>query len=638
MSGIAFAHLFCIDLFFAGSLHLMMASPLSTAQGDNPVFRFRSRNEIFSRPLFLQTMTLVSRRVLNRACCNLVYIDLFLSTCRHRSCFRKAFSPFSAVEHSYCRQQPTTIAKVAAIPNRCSKLLVYYWRSLCFDVPRKSAYNLMLTSQFHFTMSKHQEDGGTTTVTAITTDTLAKAKQNSDLSSSPASKKMKFTENGNQTLEPSKNNITDAEPKEKKGKNKRTWNSKNESTSQAAHAGSYANPELRALLGIELPPDDNGSDEDDAVKRVKRKVVFLLGYLGTGYSGFQMNDGQRTLQAEFELALLQTKMLNRQNFGMPHKYSWSTSGRTDKGVHACAQVVSCKIELAPDQTMDQVREELNQVLPPHFRVLDAMRATRSFCAKTQRDRVRYQYMIPSFVFYDIDKLKKLFEEAGCPSNGRDTNDPLSQEELDFIRPHLMNYRASEIQLELLRSALKVYEGTHSFHNFSKGVKADEARASRYIVSFDAQDPMLFENGMEWIPTQVVGQSFLIHQIRKMIAMAIDVVRGAAPLDTIARALDPESNLRLNPAPAQGLFLEMSFYQGYNRRKVQNQELKDIDWDNTAKPTYARWNEFRNKCVMSHISDEEKRAGNFIKHLYVQEFIFDYKHFYQLDDVYKQKEE
>ena len=47
-----------------------------------------------------------------------------------------------------------------------------------------------------------------------------------------------------------------------------------------------------------------------------------------------------------------------------------------------------------------------------------------------------------------------------------------------------------------------------------------------------------EGGLEWIPTQVVGQSFLLHQIRKMTSLAIDVARGCASLETIQQALSP----------------------------------------------------------------------------------------------------
>ena len=73
------------------------------------------------------------------------------------------------------------------------------------------------------------------------------------------------------------------------------------------HAGSYANPAMRKLFGIELPPEtesDHGTDEaaakaSDQPKRSKRKVAFLLGYVGKGYSGFQINEGKRTIQGEF---------------------------------------------------------------------------------------------------------------------------------------------------------------------------------------------------------------------------------------------------------------------------------------------------------------------------------------------------
>lgn len=393
------------------------------------------------------------------------------------------------------------------------------------------------------------------------------------------------------------------------------------------HGGSYANEEQRKLFNIELPPEE---DPDKNATRVKRKVSFLLAYLGTNYSGFQINEGQRTLQGDFELAMLKCHFLMPSNFGHPYKYGWSTSGRTDKGVHACAQVGSAKIELLPHQTMDDVRQELNAVLPADFRVLDVKRTTRNFCAHTQRDRVRYQYMIPSFLFCDIAKVRSIFQEIGATTNGRPLADPLSDEEIAKVTLQLKKgFRATAAHLDLLRKALACYQGTHSFHNFTKGIKASEARATRYIEYFRVEDPIVFEDGTEWVPTQVLGQSFLIHQIRKMVCMAIDITRGGAPLDTINRALAKNSDIRIATAPAQGLYLDMSFYGGYNRRKQMNADLLDLDWTNEESDEFKRWKEFRNGVVMKHVVDEEAREGNFVRHLFVQEFGFDYHQFYQL---------
>jgi len=394
------------------------------------------------------------------------------------------------------------------------------------------------------------------------------------------------------------------------------------------HPGSYANPVQRELFNVELPSEE---DEATSKTRVKRKVAFLLGYLGTRYTGFQINQGQQTLQGEFELALLRCNLLRRSNFGFPFKYGWSTSGRTDKGVHACAQVGSAKIELLPDQTLGDVRDELNKVLPADFRVLDVKRATKNFCAHTQRDRVRYQYMIPSFMFCDIAEMRSMFERMGATKNDRSLADPLSAEEVAQVAAQLKGIRVVEAQLNSLREALKCYEGTHSFHNFTRGVKATEARATRFIEYFRVEDPIVFDDGTEWIPTQVLGQSFLLHQIRKMVCMAIDVTRGAAPLETIPRALSKSSDIRISPAPAQGLYLDMSFYHGYNRRSQQsNPDLPDLDWTKEGSEEFEMWKEFRNGVVMKHVAEEEAREGNFIKHLFVQEFIFDYHEYYQLE--------
>ena len=86
-----------------------------------------------------------------------------------------------------------------------------------------------------------------------------------------------------------------------------------------AHAGSYAQEAQRKLFNVELPPEE---DPELSKTRVKRKVAFLLSYLGTNYTGFQINGGQKTLQGEFELALLRCYLLMRSNFGYPYKYGW----------------------------------------------------------------------------------------------------------------------------------------------------------------------------------------------------------------------------------------------------------------------------------------------------------------------------
>ena len=444
---------------------------------------------------------------------------------------------------------------------------------------------------------------------------------------------------------------------------------------ETPHAGSYATRSMRTLFNVELPelspasaatssaadttadttaadtaaaaadtvtavhdestklntdaPDDahdNGSN-----KKAKKRAAFFMGYLGTNYTGFQMNEDQRTLQAEFELALFRSHLISEQNFGYPNKYGWSTSGRTDKGVHACAQVCSAKIELAPDQTVEQVRDTLNQHLPADLRVLDVVKVTRTFCAKTQRDRVRYQYMIPSFVLMDPAKLASIFTTAGCTAQGRSPSNPLTADEVALIQSHVKDYRATLEQREQLKKALQVFEGTHSFHNYAKGVGAKEARAQRYIESFQVEDPVVFENGMEWIPTQVLGQSFLLNQIRKMVCMAMDVARGVAPLETVEKGLSKDNDIRVNLAPAQGLYMEMAYYGGYNRRKQKNPELKDLDWTDEKSAVYQRWKEFRNGTLMKHVGEEEEREGNFVKYAFVQDFISKPRRMYQLED-------
>ncbi|MBA0694890.1 hypothetical protein Goari_005154, partial [Gossypium aridum] len=83
--------------------------------------------------------------------------------------------------------------------------------------------------------------------------------------------------------------------------------------------------------------------------------------------------------------------------------------------------------------------------------------------------------------------------------------------------------------------LNYYVGSHNFHNFTTRTKADDPAARRYIASFHANTVVTVE-GIDFVKCEVVGQSFMLHQIRKMIGMAVAVMRGCAPESLIETAL------------------------------------------------------------------------------------------------------
>ena len=438
------------------------------------------------------------------------------------------------------------------------------------------------------------------------------------------------------------------EPTKKKNNRKPnniTWSD----NPKEVNEGSFACSTMQSLynINIDLPVSSSVSDDGnvivekkevnttssqnkDDVKLPKRKVALFIGFLGTKYQGMQMNKGQRTIQAEIELALYRAKLISSSNFGYPNKYSWSSSARTDKGVHSCAQVCSCKI-LAPTEDFEVIREMINKELPNDIAILDVRRVARSYVAKTARDKVRYQYMLPSFVLQDYEVTRKLLLSiAGAKRMDGDTNrlkdwNDISNDEIKLLRESLKTYRISQELLDKLDSTLGRFAGTHKFHNYTSRKDAQDDSSRRYIHSFNVLEKSIDQFGMEWISTGVVGQSFLLHQIRKMISMTIDITRGAdkkvltekrEDVDIMEESFSPKY-MSINVAPAQGLFLEMSYFDQYNKRAVGKGE--DLDWhSNPNSEATIRWKKFKEENVMKHIMAEEEEQNNFIKYLFVQE--------------------
>ena len=315
-------------------------------------------------------------------------------------------------------------------------------------------------------------------------------------------------------------------------------------------------------------------------------------------------------------------MVSSQNVEKLSKCGWTRSARTDKGVSAARHIVSVKLELPADATTESAVERLNACLPEDIRVFDAVRVTKSFEAKNSCDRRRYTYVLPEFLLMSPSDALEIFRkhlddidmeslrEVICASKKRgDKHTPslwrISDDEkkralaADFAR-----YRADPAILEALSAFLRSYGGTRNFHNFTAKRKADDESCKRYIISFDVEgDPITFpEASARWLRLTVVGQSFMLHQIRKMVAVASEAVRthrvtDAATSNTIIDGLcDKTKDVPLQLVPGDGLYLGEPIFHSYNEYKADPENARPkLIWDHDH-PKFHTIEAFRRDVV------------------------------------------
>ncbi|ONK72825.1 tRNA pseudouridine synthase A, mitochondrial [Asparagus officinalis] len=155
--------------------------------------------------------------------------------------------------------------------------------------------------------------------------------------------------------------------------------------------------------------------------------------------------------------------------------------------------------------------------------------------------------------------------------------------------------------ERFNGILKRYVGTHNFHNFTTRTKAEDPSARRYIISFNA-DRVVSLEGIEFVRCEVVGQSFMLHQIRKMIGLAVAMMRNCCPESLMDMALRQDININVPTAPEVGLYLDECFFTSYNQKWKDSHEALSMD-------AYAKQaEEFKLKYIFSHIASMEHKEG------------------------------
>ncbi|KAI9908420.1 hypothetical protein PsorP6_016145 [Peronosclerospora sorghi] len=389
--------------------------------------------------------------------------------------------------------------------------------------------------------------------------------------------------------------------------------------SEAVHPGSYAARRLHATQeAASLPP--------------KRRYALWVAFCGKNYSGMQMNEGVKTIEAELERALFEAGGIAETNYGFLQKIGWSRAARTDKGVHAAGQLISVKLHVGKD--ISAFVAKVNHAIPEDIRVMQCVTVTKNFNAKMTCDQRTYEYLAPSFIL----RRRAWRQSSDVSSNTNDMPDTAarqwpcdlrdSEADLDNMiidEKTLTNhksFRLSEDTLDLLNATLKQYVGTHNFHNFTSKMEPTNPKAKRFIISFEAERPFV-QHDTEWLRLRVVGQSFLLHQIRKMIGTAIEIVSGVADPSTIERAMEL-TKMDLPKAPSVGLYLAQAHFEVYNMKLAESIQTSHPPLDLKDAAVAKAVEQFKRDVIFDHIVKHEERTRTYAKWLRVLEVLpFDY---------------
>ncbi|KAI8851274.1 hypothetical protein BC829DRAFT_441701 [Chytridium lagenaria] len=163
--------------------------------------------------------------------------------------------------------------------------------------------------------------------------------------------------------------------------------------------------------------------------------------------------------------------------------------------------------------------------------------------------------------------------------------PLPTEEMMSVK---RKYRMTKDGMRMLKYILGMFRGTHNFWNFVPGACGDPE------VHF----------GMEWIRIKIQSKAFARYQIRRMIALAIQVIRTNTPRNAVSNAFGIHP-ISIPEAPALGLIFDEPFYMAYNKSVERDMRIG-------FEEVRERVEDFRKKCIHDAVYREEMEFMQFVR--------------------------
>ena len=299
---------------------------------------------------------------------------------------------------------------------------------------------------------------------------------------------------------------------------------------------------------------DKEFTKKEKIKAPKRKYAIIHGYNGHDFCGNQKNKEVRTVEGVLETSLFKARYISECNFGNLSKIGWMRASRTDKGVSAVMNVVSCKLHKYPDELEKDMKEKVNKILPHDIHIFRFIEMSEHFDAKENNNHREYHYILPTFM------LEPKGDDYKLPY-GQTKDTPMEEYKGNY------EFRISPELHDKVKLICKSFLGSKKYHNYTKKVAFSEAQSVRHIYEMTCDEIITYdEKGIEAIKFKIVGQSFLYNQIRKMIGMIIDLCREKKDLSYFENSF-LSNKMEIPKAPAEGLYLRKIDYSKYNDRKL-----------------------------------------------------------------------
>ena len=223
----------------------------------------------------------------------------------------------------------------------------------------------------------------------------------------------------------------------------------------------------------------------------EKNIMLVIQYLGTNFSGSQMQLNERTVQGEIEIAL---------EIAFDKKIKTTFSGRTDSGVHAKKQVINFRVETKIPT--DKIKYFLRRFFPDDIFVVSSKEVDMSFNSRFDANERNYRYYI-------------------------------HQKEDLFLNQRSFLYN-KDIDIEKLNGIAKKYLlGKKNFKSFC----ASRSTVTSYIC--DLTVLKFYRIAETEIYLEIRANRFLHNMVRILVSLLLDINEGKINKDDIIDILAKE---------------------------------------------------------------------------------------------------